>query len=101
MTCDASHSWPPHRARCSWPACATAASAAPVWNLDIHHNQTNFAPGGTGQLWFDVNNVGTTASSGPSRLTVNLPKGLTRKTVTENEIRQCGTRLELPGVGGR
>src|ERR1051326_2422256 len=57
------------------------AAAAPVWNLDIHHNETHFPPGETGQYWFDVNNVGDTGTSGPITLTVDLPAGLSLESV--------------------
>src|SRR4051794_33785550 len=63
-------------------AAATSASAAVAWNLDIHHNQTNFPAGGTGQYWFDVANVGGTDTSGTITLVVNLPSGLMRNSVT-------------------
>jgi hypothetical protein len=56
-----------------------AAAAAPVLNLDIHHNQTSFSPGGTGEYWIEVSNVGGAATSAPLQLTVNLPSGLTLK----------------------
>jgi hypothetical protein len=63
---------------------AGSASAAPIWNLDVHHHQTNFPPGGTGQYWFDTNNVGDTATSGTTTLTINLPSGITRNSVLDN-----------------
>ncbi len=62
---------------------ASAAGAAPVWNLDIHHNQTNFPPGGEAEYWFDIVNVGDTATSGPTTLTVKLPANITRSSVRE------------------
>ena len=62
---------------------ANAESAAPVWNLDIHHSQTNFAPGGEAEYWFDVENVGDTATSGPITLSVKLPNGIKRSSVRE------------------
>jgi hypothetical protein len=58
---------------------STAASGAVIWNLDLHHNQTHFPPGGEGQYWFDVKNVGDTATSGPITVTLDLPPGVTRK----------------------
>ncbi len=61
-----------------------AAAAAPVWNLDIHHVETNFAPGGADEYWFDVNNVGDGASAGTVTLTINLPGGVTRRSVLVN-----------------
>ncbi|HXS34922.1 MAG TPA: hypothetical protein VN758_14260, partial [Solirubrobacterales bacterium] len=60
---------------------AAPASADVFWNLDLHHNETNFAPGGTGQYWVDLSNVGDSDSSGPITLKVTLPKGITRNAV--------------------
>lgn len=66
-------------------AVATApASAATVWNLELHHNQTNFPPGGSADYWINVNNVGDTASSGPITLTVDLPAGVTFQSMRQN-----------------
>jgi hypothetical protein len=58
---------------------AAGAGAAPVWNFDIHHNQTDFPPGGTAEYWLDMANVGDTDSSGPITVTFKLPAGLTRE----------------------
>ncbi len=58
-----------------------ASAASPIWNFDIHHNQTNFPPGGTAQYWFEINNVGPVDTSGQIKLTVNLPNGITRNRV--------------------
>ena len=66
---------------------ASPASAATVWNLDIHHHETHFPPGGEGQYWFDVNNVGDSASAGLTTLTINLPPGITRRAVLNNNDR--------------
>jgi hypothetical protein len=60
---------------------ATGASAAPIWNLDVHHNQTHFPPGGEGQYWFEAGNVGDVTTSGKIKLTLELPAGITRKAV--------------------
>jgi hypothetical protein len=61
---------------------AAPAIAAPVWSLDIHHNETNFAPGAEeAQYWLDVTNVGDTDSSGPVTLAIFLPGGVTRNFV--------------------
>jgi hypothetical protein len=79
---------------------AAPASAAPVWNLDIHHNETNFPPDGTAQLWFDVNNVGATDSSGPITLTVTLPKGLTRNKVAKEQNDLVYFEWSCPGSAG-
>jgi uncharacterized repeat protein (TIGR01451 family) len=62
------------------PSAAVAAPTGPIWNLDIHHDQTNFPPGGNAELTFDVRNVGETATTGPVTLTVHLPAGLTRES---------------------
>ena len=79
---------------------ATSASAAPVWNLEIHHNQTNFAPGETGEYWFDITNVGDTASSGPITLALKLPAGLTRDGVTDTNFGFPETKWNCPGSAG-
>jgi hypothetical protein len=82
---------------------AASASAATVWNLDLHHNETDFPPEGTGQLWVDVNNVGSTDSSGLTTLTVNLPKGLTRRKVVEDPgevLSLNGLKWSCPGSVG-
>jgi hypothetical protein len=60
-------------------ALAGTASAAPIWNLGIQHNETNFPAGGTGELWLEVANVGPTDTSGPVTVTVTLPSGMTRE----------------------
>lgn len=64
-------------------SCAGAAlgAPAPVWNLDIEHNQTNFPPGGTGEYWINADNIGSAATSGPVTLTFELPPGMTRESV--------------------
>src|SRR6478609_7286892 len=79
---------------------AASASAATIWNLDIHHNQTNFPPGGKAQLWFDVNNVGSTDSSGPITLSVKLPAGLSRAKVGENATDFVDFKWSCPGSAG-
>ncbi len=60
------------------------ALAAPAWNLGIHHAQSNFPPGGTAEYWFALENVGSSATSGPITLSVDLPTGITRDMVIEN-----------------
>jgi hypothetical protein len=77
-----------------------AASAAPIWNLDLHHNQTHFPPGGEGQIWFDLYNVGDTATSGKITLTLELPPGLTRKAVTPFQGEGVATNWSCPGKVG-
>ncbi len=79
---------------------AGSAAAATIWNLDVHHNQTNFVPGGEGELWFDVVNVGDTASSGPIQLTVNLPSGMTAQSARGNGATNSGTAWNCPNIGG-
>ncbi len=63
---------------------AASASAAPIWNLDVHHHQTHFAPGGEGEYWFEVRNVGDTATGGTVTLTMDLPAGVTRNAVRQS-----------------
>ena len=81
---------------------AANAFGETIWNLDVHHNETNFPPGGTAQLWFDINNVGSTASSGPINLSVKLPKGLSRAKVRENttEFAAVDVKWSCPGSVG-
>ncbi len=77
------------------------AAATPVWNLEIHHNETNFAPGANPEYWFDVDNVGDTASSGPITLTVDLPTGLSRNSVRlDNEAGGPHPAWSCPGSPG-
>jgi hypothetical protein len=58
-------------------ACAApTASAAPVWNLELHHGPTHFQPGESGELWFTVANVGNEGTFEPATLTINLPAGM-------------------------
>ena len=76
------------------------AGAAVVWNLEAHHNETHFPPGGTGQLWFDVDNVGSTDSSGPITLEVKLPNGLTRKKVGDAAFDLVDLKWSCPGSVG-
>jgi hypothetical protein len=57
---------------------AASAGAAPVWDLTMHHAQTNFPPGGQGEYWFAIENVGPDPTSGTIKLTVDLPAGITR-----------------------
>ena len=79
---------------------ASASAAAPIWNFDIHHNETNFPPGGTAEYWFDVNNVGDAATSGPLTLKVNLPNGLTRAAVRDNGLFAGFLNWSCPGAPG-
>jgi hypothetical protein len=60
---------------------AAPASAAPVWNVEIHHGATNFQPGEPAEYWVQVTNVGDEPNSGPATLTVELPAGLSRTEV--------------------
>jgi hypothetical protein len=78
------------------------ASAAPLWNLDIHHDQTNFPPGGTAELAFDIRNIGDTPSSGAITLHVTLPPGITRSSYLLDDGTKEGTSTnwECPGAPG-
>jgi hypothetical protein len=82
---------------------AGAASAAPIWNLDIHHNQTNFPPGGTGEYWLEVNNVGNTDTSGPVTVTLSLPHGsglAAEFAKTADEFQGPQVNWSCPGAAG-
>jgi hypothetical protein len=74
---------------------AAQAQAATVWNLEIHHNQTNFPPGGKAQYWLDLNNVGSSASAGQVSLTVELPAGITLAKALTGEIFEFRPVVEL------
>jgi hypothetical protein len=78
------------------------AATGPVWNLDIHHDQTNFTPGGTAELAFDVRNIGDESSSGTTTLHVELPAGITRESfrLDEGTLQGTGTVWECPGGVG-
>jgi hypothetical protein len=78
------------------------AATGPVWNLDIHHDQTNFTPGGTAELAFDVRNVGDESSSGTTTLHVDLPAGVTRESfrMDVGTLQGTGTEWECPGGVG-
>lgn len=74
-----------------------SAVAAPVWNLDIHHNETHFPPGEMGEYWFDVSNVGSTPTSGLVTLKMSLQGGVTFKSsrqansAAESTVWNCPT----------
>jgi hypothetical protein len=78
------------------------AAATPVWNLDIHHNETNFPPGGTAEYSFDIHNIGNTDSAGPITLTLDLPPGLTRHSTRSEMNTWEGLDIEwsCPGSPG-
>lgn len=83
---------------------ASSAVAAPLWNLDIHHGETNFPPGGTGEYWIELNNVGDTDSSGPITVTIKLFGGLTRnKAESEYDFQgpQPEASWKCPGPAGQ
>jgi len=80
---------------------AATAAAAPIWHIDLHHNETNFPPGGTAQYWVELNNLGDTASSGPITVTVKLPKGITRDAALTNAFDgPLNLQWKCPGVAG-
>jgi len=78
------------------------AATGPVWNLDIHHDQTDFPPGGTAELAFDIRNIGDTPTFGPVTLTVDLPAGVTRHSyvLDEGTFNGTDTAWECPGAPG-
>jgi hypothetical protein len=80
---------------------AASATAAPVWNLGVHHSPTNFQPGSTGEYWFEMNNVGSTETTEPFTLTLDLPPGITRASVEELSFHQpAGVSWSCPGSPG-
>jgi uncharacterized repeat protein (TIGR01451 family) len=80
---------------------AAPAAAETIWNLDLHHNQTNFPPGGTAQYWVEITNAGKTASSGPITVTLKLPKGLTRdKILNQGFDPPAELQWNCPGAPG-
>jgi hypothetical protein len=76
---------------------AATASAAPLWKLTMHHNPTNFPPSGTGQIWLVAHNVGNTNATGPITMSLTLPPGLTRKSVSTQGF---FPEWECPGAPG-
>ena len=68
---------------------ASSAVAAPVWSLDIHHNETNFAPGtDEAQYWLEVTNVGDGPSSGPVTMTISPSR--TCMLMSNSTSTRCG-----------
>jgi uncharacterized repeat protein (TIGR01451 family) len=78
-------------------ASASAMTTTPVWNLEVHHNQTNFQPGEKAEYWIDLFNVGDVDSSGPVTVTVQLPPGITRDYTRRNTP---PLNWECPGAPG-
>jgi hypothetical protein len=60
---------------------SSASAAAPIWNVNMHHNETNFTPGSNAEYWIELNNVGDANSSGPIKVRIELFGGLTRQKV--------------------
>jgi hypothetical protein len=73
--------------------------AAPIWNIDIHHVQTNFTPSGTAMYWFGLANVGDSASSGPVSVAIRLPRGVRGDSVVNVSRAGAGT-WNCPNVSG-
>ncbi len=67
-------------------ATAAQASAAPVWDLSMVHSSGNFKPGSIEEYRLYVRNSGDSPSEGPITLTVELPPGLTRFGVTDQNV---------------
>ena len=78
---------------------AASASAAPALTLELHHAETNFPPGGVAEVWFDVNNVGSSATSGPITLKVTLPNGLDRESIQVSNSTN-DVKWSCPGAPG-
>ena len=81
---------------------SAAAFAGPVWKLEMHHNQTHFPPGGEGEYWLEVANVGDVETSGTTTLTIELPEGVTRKAVVPLQVTLDGFHVswKCPGKAG-
>ncbi|HEY1689059.1 MAG TPA: hypothetical protein VGF95_09380 [Solirubrobacteraceae bacterium] len=58
-------------------AAPALAASGPSLELEMHHAPTNIAPGDKGQLWLNLNNVGSGPTTGRLELTVDLPTGMT------------------------
>ena len=57
-------------------AAAASSLAAPVWDVNVEHGPQNLPPGGLGQYLVQVYNVGDSASSGTTTITMTLPAGV-------------------------
>ncbi len=80
---------------------AAPAEAAPIWKLDLHHSPTNFAPGGQGEFWVDLDNVGDAETSGPFVFSLQLPPGLSRASAGEISLDiPFGVSWSCPGSPG-
>lgn len=58
-------------------ASPAVASGGPAFELDLHHHPTRVPPGGTGELWIEVSNIGDAATAGEVTLSLSLPPSLT------------------------
>ncbi len=79
---------------------APAALAAPRLNLDMHHAQTNAAPGGQVEYWFEVENTGDADTTGTVSLKVTLPNGITRYSVRKAAGGSDDVIWSCPGAVG-
>ncbi|HET6998676.1 MAG TPA: hypothetical protein VFI03_08810 [Solirubrobacterales bacterium] len=89
---------------------ATAtASAAPRWDVEVHHSPTSLEPGGPGEYYVYVRNLGDAPSEGEVTLTIELPTGMVTRPgfpvsspfITTNEFLtgwECGLGSFLPGA---
>jgi hypothetical protein len=80
---------------------AAPAAAAPVWSIDIHHNETNFAAGADPQYWVEVTNVGDSDTSGTVTVKIFLPGGLTRRLVRLETLQGGEIFWSCPGSPGQ
>ncbi|HEX4464599.1 MAG TPA: hypothetical protein VH042_08180 [Solirubrobacterales bacterium] len=69
---------------------AASADAAPAWALSMTAQPTNFAPGTTPEYVLIATNVGAKATSGTSKLEVELPKAW--------KIANYGAEVKQPGA---
>jgi hypothetical protein len=77
-----------------------SASASTDLVFAIHHAPSNFIQGQEAEFWFDIHNVGDSASSGPITVKVALSKGITRKAVRVNVDNVETMGWSCPGTPG-
>jgi hypothetical protein len=83
----------------AWGSPATAASTTPLWNVEVHHAETNFKPGGKAEYWIELFNVGDVDSSGPVSVTVDLPAGITFD-YARVDVRNPSASWQCPALPG-
>lgn len=72
---------------------AAAAPAAPVWEVTSQHGPQHMPPGGSGQYFVQLYNVGDTMSAGPITVTVDLPAGVTVAAASGGVVWNCAATV--------